>query len=150
VNPEAALVANPLAIASCAADAASATVGTSIDEMFWCAGSWGHLYPLSGYNTAAGSLAENTSLLASRSLAAMHRRGLAWRTMGNDAMCTGRIDPMLPKSQYKMSMFFPISETATSHKIGATAAAWGEWRKIPAVGEDAVYVAWRWLDCCMR
>jgi conjugal transfer pilus assembly protein TraU len=73
-----------------------------------------------------------------------------------------------------MSMFFPVAEagdsftytaevtdaagntttetrtrtTAGSHPIGQTTFAWGEWRVIPAVGEDAIYVLWRWHDCC--
>ncbi|NMV20790.1 conjugal transfer protein TraU, partial [Vibrio parahaemolyticus] len=48
-QPEAAAVANPLAISACTADAASSTLGKPIDQLFWCAGSWGHLYPLSGH-----------------------------------------------------------------------------------------------------
>lgn len=84
-QPEAAAVANPLAISACTADAASSTLGKPIDQLFWCAGSWGHLYPLSGHTLAFGSLAENTSHLAARAIAAQHRRGLARRTMGNSA-----------------------------------------------------------------
>jgi len=99
-QPEAAAVANPLAISACTADAASSTLGNPIDQLFWCAGSWGHLYPLSGHTLAFGSLAENTSHLAARAIAAQHRRGLARRTMGNSALCRPVIEPMLPKSQY--------------------------------------------------
>jgi conjugal transfer pilus assembly protein TraU len=25
---------------------------------------------------------------------------------------------------------------------------WGEWRTIPGAGEDALYILWRWQDCC--
>lgn len=147
-NPEAAAVATPLAQAACMADAAAATAKRPIDSLFWCAGSWGHLYPFAGKDSAAGSLAENTSLLATRATAALHRRGLARRTMGDDTLCRARIDPMLPKTQYKMSMFFPLPEANSDHVIGENAFSWGEWRMIPAVGEDALYVLWRWRDCC--
>lgn len=43
--PETLLFANPAAILACAADAIAATAGSPIDALFWCAGSWGQLYP---------------------------------------------------------------------------------------------------------
>lgn len=174
INPEAAAVANPLAIAACAADAASAAIGNPIRSLWWCAGSWGTIYPISGIDFASGSMAENTSLLATRAVAALHRRGLAWRTYGEDALCRGHIEPMFPKTQYRMSMYYPISEAGGSytfdaevtnadgttttesrsrtilgyHAIGETTFTWGEWRTVPGVGEDAIYILWRWHDCC--
>ncbi len=39
INPEAALFANPVAQAACAADCAAATLGFPLDPLFWCAGS---------------------------------------------------------------------------------------------------------------
>lgn len=161
---ESAAVANPIAIAACGIDMTAATAGTPIDSMFWCAGGWGHLYPMSGHHDAMGSMAENTSLLATRSLAIAHRRGLAFRTKGDDALCGGVLDPMFPKSQYRMSMFFPVTEAGLtnvtngmgqsvvskgSHPIGLSSFLWGEWRSIPAIGEDSLYVTYRWVDCCM-
>ena len=90
-----------------------------------------------------------TSLLATRAMAALHRRGLARRTVGDDAVCRSRIEPFLPKSQYRWSMLHPIPEAGAKHVTGASTFLWGEWRNIPAVGEDAVYVLWRWQDCCL-
>jgi len=49
-------------------------------------------------------------LLSARVLAALHRRGLAHKTYGDDALCGGTIYPMVPKQQYKMSMMFPVTE----------------------------------------
>lgn len=40
-NPEAAWLANPVALAACLADAAAASAGTPIDSLFWCAGTLG-------------------------------------------------------------------------------------------------------------
>jgi conjugal transfer pilus assembly protein TraU len=170
INPEAAAIANPIALAACTADAAAATAGAPIDSLWWCAGTWGNLYPLSGNEVNKGSMPRDTSLLATRAVAALHRRGLAWNVMGNNNLCGGQIDPMLPKSMYRLSMFFPAAEagdtitftrqnadgttrddpvkTAGSHVIGESTFTWGEWRVIPGVGEDAIYVLWRWHDCC--
>jgi conjugal transfer pilus assembly protein TraU len=147
VNPEAAAVANPLAVTACAAEAVTAAAGETIDSLFWCAGSWGHLYPLSGYDANAG-MVQNTSKLATRAVAALHRRGMAWQTMGNSALCGGYINPMLPKRQYKWTMFFPLPEANQAHVTGSPATLWGAGRMLPGVGEDAVYILWRWNDCC--
>ena len=94
-NPEAAWLANPVALAACLADAAAASAGTPIDSLFWCAGTWGLLYPFSGTTPNYGSRPSETSLSAARALAALHRRGLARRTMGDDALCGAPIDPFL-------------------------------------------------------
>src|SRR5260364_305067 len=95
-NPEAAAVANPIAAATCTADAASSLTGKPLKQLFWCAGSWGTLYPLSGHQNGGKGVIRDSSLLTARVLAALHRRGLSWRTMGADAMCKGVIDPLLP------------------------------------------------------
>ena len=149
VNPEAAAVANPLAIAACAADAARTETGWPTDNLFWCAGAWGHLYPLSWKVYGSHGMVRQTSLLATRAIAAQHRRGLEWRTKGEDTLCKARIDPMMTKTQYRMSMFFPVPETDSAHVIGHSTDFWGANRSIPAVGEDALYVLWRWRDCCI-
>ena len=148
-NPESAAVASPAAQAACIADAAAATAGHPIDALFWCAGSWGQLYPLAGSHLTHSSMPRNTSLLTTRALAAMHRRGLARRTMGNEALCKARIEPFLPKSQYQFSQVYPKPEANGRHAIGAPTFDWGEWRVLPAVGEDFLHLTWRWLDCCL-
>jgi len=175
--PEVAVASNPLLQAACPVDCAAATASAPTDRMWWCAGCWGNLYPFTGNVPAGGSPPRVTSLLATRMLAALHRRGLAWRTVGDDALCGGKIYPMMPKQQYKMSMLYPIPEAnnkpltpaaATStntgspeiddfeytqgccHNIGVPTMLWGEWRNIPGVGEDFVYLLWRWTDCCVR
>ncbi|EHA1082420.1 conjugal transfer protein TraU [Photobacterium damselae] len=146
-NPEAAIFNNPISIAACAGDAAAAATGHPIDGMFWCAGAWGQMYPLSGYTQQNTSIPTKTSLLATRSVAALHRRLLAYKTMGDDAMCDSVIFPTIPKSQYKMNMMYPIAERDDTHKIGELSMKWGEWRTMPSK-EDAVYMLWRWNDCC--
>jgi len=148
-QPEAAAVANPIAQAACVADAAAATAGTPIKQMFWCAGAWSaSLYPFSGWDEADGSLAENTNLLAARAVAVAHRRGLSWRTIGDDAMCGGRIDPMFPKNGYRWSMFYPLPEANDNHVTGESDYRWGISKNIPAVGEQSMFILWRWVDCC--
>lgn len=147
-NPEAALVANPIATLACIPDALSTIAGPPIKELFWCAGSWGSMYPLSGNHSGGNGVLQDSSLLSARVLAALHRRGLAWGTVGEDQMCGGSIKPVLPKDQYKFTMIHPVPETSSSHPIGQTTLIWGPGRIIPGVGEDPIYIIWRWKDCC--
>ena len=147
-TPEAAAVANPIAAAACTADAAAANTGKPLKQLFWCAGSWGTIYPLSGNQNGGKGVIKDSSLLATRVLTALHRRGLAWKTMGHEAMCQGVISPTLPKTQYKFTLLHPIPETDSSHVIGESTLTWGLSKTIPAIGQDPIYTIWRWNDCC--
>jgi conjugal transfer pilus assembly protein TraU len=87
--------------------------------------------------------------LAARGLAALHRRGLAGRTVGSDVLCQARIDPFLPKRQYRLGMLYPSPEASATHLIGESTFRWGEWRSRPGPGAHHLYVLWRWTDCCV-
>lgn len=147
-SPEASVVANPVAITSCTADATSSIAGKPIDSMFWCAGTWGGIYPLSGHVTGGMGTMRATSLESVRVLAALSRRGLMWNTMGNDAMCGGEIATRITKSQYKFTTIAPVAETKKAHMIGEPTFKWARNRLIPGVSEDPTYLLWRWNDCC--
>lgn len=146
-NPEAAAVSNPLATLACIPDAISSTAGSPIKEMFWCAGSWGTIYPLSGNVNASTGIIRASSLLKTRVLAALHRRGLAWKTMGDEGLCGGEVYPMLPKTQYKYTVTFPNPETKRAHVTGESTMRWGYSRTYPGI-EDPIYTIFRWKDCC--
>jgi conjugal transfer pilus assembly protein TraU len=146
--PESALVSSLPAQTACIADAAAANVGQPLDSLWWCAGSWGGIYPLGGTHVVHRNSVQTTSLLATRALMALHRRGLEWRTMGPDVMCHAKLDPFMKKGQYRMSMFWPVAEANGYHPIGRSVLSWGMGRTIPGSGEDAVYLLWRWEDCC--
>lgn len=147
-NPEAAMVGNPTATLACIPDAISASGGYPIKELFWCAGSWGTMYPLSGNVTGGNGIIRDSSLLTAKVLGALHRRGLAWGTVGKDAMCNGEIKIVLPKQQYKFTMMHPVAQTKKAHVIGESTLKWGGGKVIPHVGEDPIYLIWRYNDCC--
>ena len=85
LNPETFLFGNPLAQAACAIDCVTATVDKPRDELFWCSGCWGNIYPWGGSNADHVGGVQNSSLLTSRVLAKMHRVGLAQSTSTTDA-----------------------------------------------------------------
>lgn len=143
------LFSNPVALAACLPEAAGLTLGLKpVDSLFWCAGSWGGLYPLTGMVTGNSHIVRNSSLISARALAKMSRAGFERRTVGTDAMCASQYTPFLKKSQYRMSQFYPLAETDDLHWIGENLFRWGEHRSIPHSGEDQVWIIWRWMDCC--
>ena len=72
LSPDLAAYANPAAMNACTADGLAALNSQPKDSLHWCAGSWGNLYPLSGFTSTYGHFADNTSLLATRALAKIH------------------------------------------------------------------------------
>lgn len=147
-HPEAALIASPLGPIACIPDVFGANVGYPIKELYWCAGSWGVIYPTAGNCLTQEGTMQSTSIMTTRALYALHRRGLEWRSIGKDAMCGGQLSPYLPKNQYRFQLFHPLPETSDNHVIGEVTLRWALGKLIPAVGEDPVYIVWRWLDCC--
>lgn len=150
VNPESIVVAGLPAQLACMLDnAVTAVGGNPIDSLFWCAGGWGMLYPLSGISDTESTVTD-TQLGALRAVAALHRRGLARQTMGDEAACSAPIQLMMPRSQYKWTMFHPKPESNRAHRSGESYWSWGLNREQqPFRGEDFVYVAFRWRDCCV-
>ena len=147
-NFEATLIANPAGMAACIPDAPAALMGHPIEQLWWCAGAWGTLYPLSGNVNGRSGILRTTSLMATKTIAALHRRGVMWGTMGEANKCGGKVMPRFPKSQYRMTLMYPRPETHSSHVIGEPIMKWGTNRTIPSVGEDPIYIIWRWIDCC--
>ena len=149
-NPESAAVANVVAQQACALEAAAQFAGNQpMDSLWWCAGSWGGQYPLTG-SVRSMDTPRTTSLAGIRELAVEHRRGLAYLSMGNDNVCRSKIYPTLPKQQYKLNMFSPTAETNKSHEIGESPYQWqgGMYRYPTGKGQDSTYMIFQWMDCC--
>ena len=158
LNPEAIIFANPLAKMWCAADCVATTAGAPLESSYGCAGCDGSLYPFTGNVIDADDPVRASSLLAQRALASMHRRGIAKKTMGEDNMCSPSFWPMLPKSQYKLSMIYPVPEATSTdeqeccHGLGESIHSWSTaagGRTRPGK-ENYLYLLWIYRDCCVR
>ena len=118
-------------------DAAASLVGFPLNEIFWHAGSWGPMYPLTGNVAQYKSMDQVSRLLATRMLAQAH--GMAELTQlfnkgagrsyacepgepncqsgtSNAAMCAGAPWDMpkqliMKKRQYKIQRIFPLPFT---------------------------------------
>ena len=147
-SPETKLFTGMWAHIACAADGVASTVNKPINNMFFCAGTWGQLYPFSGNAPTAQSAPRDASLTAIKGVAKMHRFTIARKTYGNSAVCADQMYFVLPKQQYRFQMLFPTAEKK-DHWIGASPFRWGEWRTVPATGEDYINLQWTYHECCV-
>lgn len=147
-HPEIKLFVAVAARAACIADAVAVSTGKPINQLYWCVGAWGSVYPFSG-KVPMNNIIESQMLAATHGLAAMHRRTLAKKTFGSNALCSNRIHFVLPKQQYQFQNFWPYPQKSAAHWLGTPSAKFGQWRKIPVRGEDRVLVEWRYQECCI-
>jgi len=154
LNPESVLFANPLAQVACSADCAAATAHLPLDNLFWCGGCQGSLYPFAGTvpNHAGGVQA--SLLLLQRFMAKGHRTHLMQGTMGttNSQICQPYPMPVIKKSQYRAQMVYPRAATNSKlgcHPLGRSSLFLESGREFPYKGEDFSYVVWRKKNCCL-
>lgn len=166
LSPEAYLFNNMVAQLACGVDcvAASSGLDSISNQMFWCAGCNGALYPLNGWSTASYSGVQMSSLLTHRMVAKQHRMLTQFSAAGADALCgPGKLEITMDKRQYKYSMLFPVPQaepkdngiggsgsmiSACCQPFGRTTVLWGSGREIPYAGEDFSYAIFRKRDCC--
>lgn len=155
LDGEGVLFANPLAQLACMGDCVAANVDLARDELFWCAGCIGSLYPFNGFVEGAGGGVQASSLLAMRVIAKMHRLGLAQETSTdsssmNGPLCRKCTRLTIKKSQYRLQMLFPRTVTGGElpcFPIGITDFIYHSFKEFPG-GEDFGYLVWRKKNCC--
>jgi conjugal transfer pilus assembly protein TraU len=129
INPEALLFGNPISQIACIADSVAATVTTPIDPLFWCMGSWGSFYPLTGSMNSSEPLSVNAGL-AARMLFKLGRESLMFDTGINQCSSGGVITPLLVKSNYRLQIVKPVRGTACN-PIGRPSLIWGSAKNPP-------------------
>lgn len=153
LNPEALLFGNHLAQASCAADAVASSTGfLPINSLFWCAGSQGSMYPLSGtVQNHIGGIQAST-LLTQRMAYKLHRELLLWDSVSKDGLvCEQYPMPIMPKERYRYQLTNPVASTSKKdgcRPFGYSTALWEAGHEIPVKGEDYGYLVWRKRNCC--
>ena len=135
--------------AACPADAIAATAGWPIEALKWCYGSWGVQGSPSLHHTGGSSALEEHNFFMARALFLAHRRGMARKTMGSEALCRGKITPFLQKQQYTFTTFNPLPETNDFHVLGESSMVWGSGRTIPGELNTPVSVIWRRNESCI-
>ncbi len=154
INPDVALWGNPIAQAACALDCVAATAfGFGRDELLWCAGCQGSMFPLNGWVGSKVGGVQASSLITARMTSKLHREMLMWAASGQDGTCGYYPQPVMMKTNYKYTMLYPIPQTKKiagkcCQPFGRTTALWGSGREFPVSGEDFVYQIFRKRDCC--
>lgn len=152
-NPESVLFGNPITQAACAADSIKASFSLPIDELFWCAGAHGSMYPLDGWVQEHVSGVQASILLTERVAFKMHRLGWIWETEGVDgpALCVTHPTLILPKTRYRYQMIYPLSTTGRGgcHPFGSATFTWEAMHQYPYKGEDYSYLIWKKRNCCL-
>lgn len=148
--PQTLLFANPVATMACMADVVGASAGFPLDALFWCAGEWGTIYPMTGASSSKGmSNVRAAANVAAKSIARSHQNLLLWGTKGTAALCGTYPLPVWLKSQYKLQPVRPV-RSALCPTIGRTELLWGAGNNPPSPGQadNFAYLLWRWRDCC--
>lgn len=155
LNPEALLFGNPVSQMACIADSVAAnTPGTVLDPvtnlLFWCAGSWGSIYPFCGYVSNPDQV-EASALHAAKILYKLGRTGL----MLDPGMswCGPVPMPIWTKSHYRLQIMKPVDGQVVN--IGQSGLVWGSAKNPPfnAGGNSSdnfSYVVFRKYNCCQN
>ena len=149
LNPEAMLFGNPVTQTMCAVDALAASTDLPRDELFWCAGSQGSIYPFTGFVAAHYTGVQASQLIVQKMMAKLHRQLLMWRTSGttDKEICDKSIAPKIKKSQYRIQMIYPKVEK-TCHPLGASTFFSEMGVETPGKSCGFVYLIWRKRNCC--
>ncbi|WP_425953198.1 TraU family protein [Ralstonia pseudosolanacearum] len=143
-----------VAIGAMSADAVAATVGFPIPEIFWAAGAYGHMYPLTGNNEAHLSMEQTARLQTTRILAKLHAAGTQWSATGTNAMCGYYPQIIMDKRQYKLTRLYPTPQTLKINgkccdPIGRSPILTQTNTELPLPGwRDFGYAIFRKRDCC--
>ncbi len=154
LSPDSVLFANPIAVASCAADCVAATAGFGLRELFWCGGCQGNIYPMDGYAAYHMGGVRTSELITQRLTAKMHRELITWGWHGTAGLCGPYFLPQMDKTAYKTQLTYPIPNTTKDNgrccqPFGRTTAIWGAGKEFPVRGEDFSYMLFRKRNCCV-
>lgn len=149
-NPEAVLFTSVLAQAVCAIDTVAAAFDFPLDILFWCAGHWGGVYPLTGNASSTNSNFQSNNLVLAKFLARQARLGLHFATIGPGAICSPHPMPIWIKSQYRYNQVAPIPRYGKPVVTGAQGITQFPTVTNTPTRESTVNLIWQGQQCCLR
>lgn len=152
LNPESILFANPIAQAACAAECVrTSTGGLAMDELFWCDGCNGSIYPMQGNVSSTHGGVQSSGTVAAKLQARMHRFLLAMDTSNPSRLCAPQIAPIIKKSQYRWQLTRPLAKSQGAFACGTTGFSTdfiASGKEYPFKGESFGWLMWRKRNCC--
>jgi conjugal transfer pilus assembly protein TraU len=144
--PETNLFANLYTHATCILDGVATTVRKPILGFWWCAGTWGPLYPQASRQQHSGEF-DAQMLSAMKLIAHLHRFGMLTLKYGDLAVCKEIPWFVAPHEQYQFQNFWPMPVDDAKWP-GTSFWLWGLGRTEPVAGEDRVMLEWDYHECC--
>ncbi len=147
--PETLLFANFPAQLSCIADSVASNIGRPITALYWCMGSWGSTYPMSGH-TNEEDITEASLGLAARLIYKMSRSGAICDT--GITLCSCIPTLIWIKKHYKFNIAKPVKGSQCI-PVGRSAGIWGCGKNptLPVAGnapDNFMYILFRKRTCC--
>ena len=148
INPEAMLFANMIAQLSCIVDSVSANVWLPLAPLFWCMGSWGSAYPLTGHNND-DDIVQAHAGIGARMIFKLGREQLLYDPGIN--LCYKVPTPIWIKWHYRMQIAKPV-RARSCIPIGRSGLLWA-YGKNPVLGtsngsDNFVFMIFRKRACC--
>lgn len=149
LSPESILFANPIAQASCAADALSATLRKkSMDSLFWCAGAQGSHYPITGNVLGSPSPIQTALLLTERMNFKLHREWLITDSSPKKgAICQSHHYLVPPKSRYRYELVNQVADGKHCYPTGRATVDWEGTKLKPNQMNQFGFLVWRKRNC---
>ena len=144
LHPESILFANPVASAACIADSISSSANMPLDSLFWCMGSWGSAYPLSGTINATDYI-QSQAGIAARMIYLMGRSGLLLNA--NYDGCSFQYSSIWQKSNYRLQLMQPVKDSNCLN-IGKSGLLWSHFKNKPHTGDNFSFMMFRKVKCC--
>jgi conjugal transfer pilus assembly protein TraU len=151
-NPEASMFGSLPAQLSCMVDSAALVADfPPVDPLFWCAGTWGGVYPMAGTANQATSTFQMNHLVLAKFLARQTRVGLLAQTIGPAAICGSVPNPVWIKGQYRVNEVWPIPRSGQPMWIGSPPLYQNPVNITNPPGmDDSVDLIWEGKQCCIR
>lgn len=150
LSPESLLVANKVAQTSCMADSLMVSLSKiSLSPLFWCAGTWGSVYPLTS-NVGSGTSLTSHAMVATRSLVEQTKMSKILMFNGPhmySGICQPIISPFLLKNEINMFPLYPQAKKSR-FPIGYPTEIWGVGLDNPTNMGVMTWMVYQKRDCC--
>lgn len=150
-TPESGIFATPPMQAACLVDAVASSIAFPVDPLFWCAGAWGTVYPMSANPNSVQSDQQANAMTLAKYIAFEARTGMLLTTVGPGAICSSTYSPIWIKSQFRIDPIYPFPNYSSAIYIGQSQLRWGY---IPPANfptqQDSAYLIWNAEQCCLR
>ena len=148
LHADAILYANPVTNLACIADSIAASVANyPLEPLFWCQGSWGNVFPLTG-NTHTKSTVEDAASILGSFIFMGHRTTLIWNQFGPGMMLCGKWpSPIWFKNAYRFQLTYPVAD-ATAVTIGRSDLIWGAGKNQAQNPDNYGFVIFKKRECC--